>query len=99
MGLQGFLQPRLRILERFGRGQFRQSTAEDASDHRRGSIEAGIEKYRAQYRLQCIRQYRSPPKAAGFQLALAQPQILAKTELGCDRGERLAADEGCPQPG
>ena len=96
--LQGLLQTGFRILEGFSRRQFREPRADDALDRRRGRIETGIQKYRAQHRLQCIRQYRSPPKTAGFQLALPQPQMLAKAEFDCDLRQRLAADEGRPQP-
>jgi len=95
--LQGFLQACLRVLQRVRSRQLRQPRADDERHRRRRRIEPGIQKNRAQYGLQRIRQYRCPAKPAGLQLTRPKTQVFAQPEFGRDLRQGLAAHQRRPQ--
>ena len=92
-GLQCFLQTGLGIFQFRRARQPVEPRHEQPFDHLRGSVEAAVQVDRAEQRFERVGQDRFAAEAAGFQLARAEPQLLAELDLGSDDGERLATDQ------
>ncbi len=96
--LQFFLQSRLGILERLGRGQFAQALAEQPVHHVTGGLDAAVEVDRAENRLEAVRQDGIAAEAARLQFAAAESQLVAEVEFAADRRERRTAHERGAEP-
>ncbi len=91
--LQRFLQTGLGILQFRRARQPVEARHEQPLDHLRRGVEAAVQVDRAEQRFERVGQDRFAAEAAGFQLARAEPQLLAELDLGGDDRERLAAHQ------
>ena len=98
--MQVFLQLGFRVFEA-GRGLWQ--GAEVVFEERECDVFAGgvvaVQGYRGDERVDGVRQDGGAPRAAAFQFAAAQMQVLAEVEAAGDGGEVFAADDGGAQAG
>src|SRR5690606_18589049 len=93
--LQPFLQQRLGILALAARIHLRKQLLVQAGDDVTGRLEAAIDVYGPEDRLQRVGQYGWTPEAAALELAFAQPEIIRQGQLVGDvRQCRLTNEAG-----
>ncbi|MNC87448.1 hypothetical protein D3C83_31760 [compost metagenome] len=91
--LQVLLQQGLGVLARsFGIDGI-EHVPEQRAHHPVRGLEAAIEKYRADYGLYRVGQYRRPARATALQLAFAEAQLLPEVELERCGGKRWLVDD------